>query len=369
MKILIAPNSMKGSLGAFDFAETVEKAFLSVSRSFETRKVPVADGGDFTGQVLKQAFRAIENRLTVLDPLGRKTEAEYFTSGKTAIIEMAEASGMGRMDPHSLNPMKASSFGTGQLIADALVKGCDEIILAIGGSATVDGGMGVLQALGFQFFEQNGNKLSACGGNLSKVARIAVNRELPQFGMKIVCDVDNPLLGDEGAAHIFGPQKGATPEMVPLLEIGLESWSAVIGEMTGKNLSNLPGAGAAGGIAVPLIAFFEAEIVPGANFVLSQLQFETHVQWADLVITGEGKIDAQTLNNKAPFAVAKMAKHHNKPVFALAGKIEKKGAEMFDGAFSISNGAADLQTTMQGAKSLLFDASVQLAKTIHTLKP
>ena len=367
MNILIAPNSMKGSINAFDFADVVEKAFLSCSQEFNIRKVPVADGGDFTGEILKRKMKAEEIKVNVQGPLGKMVKSKYAISGKTAIIEMADASGIKLIKNQELNPFKASSIGTGQLISDAMEKGCDQIFIGIGGSATVDGGFGMMEALGFQFFNQNNEKLTGNGKNLVEVRKIQ-KPEIPEnISFKIICDVDNPLLGPNGAASVFGPQKGATTEMVPVLEKGLKNWAQVINNETGKDLSKVEGGGAAGGIAVPLLAFFNAEIVPGANFILSQLNFDEHVKWADIVITGEGKIDVQTLNNKAPFAVAEVARKYKKPVVAIAGSVETEASLAFDGIYSFVNGPMPLEKAMDNVKELLFNFSYEFAKSIKIL--
>ncbi len=368
MKILIAPNSMKGSLNAFDFADTVEKAFLKVSSSFEIRKVPVADGGDFTGEVLKRSLNAKEIQLEVSGPLGEKVNSKYAKSNKTAIIEMADASGMKLVSADKLNPLKASSYGTGELIKDAISKGCNTVYLAIGGSATVDGGIGMMKALSFRFFDKNGKELEGVGGDLNNVYKIVLGEIFEKVDFKIICDVDNPLLGENGAAHIFGPQKGATPEMVEILEAGLENWEHLISNDTGKQYKNIAGAGAAGGIAVPLMAWFDAEMVAGANFILDALDFEKHVQWSDMVITGEGKIDSQTENNKAPFAVAQVAKKYSKLVFAVGGAVEGGISGVFDGVFSLVNGPVSLEYAMENAEELLLNFSTEFAKTILALK-
>lgn len=368
MKILIAPNSMKGSLNAFDFADTVEKAFLRCSNQFEVRKVPVADGGDYTGEVLRRAFNAQNIPVKVHGPLGGLIDSSYSVFGKTAIIEMAEASGMKRIESHLLNPLKTSSFGTGELILDAIKKGCTEIFLAIGGSATVDGGMGMMEALDFRFYDNNKKQLSGNGLNLGKISYIQKPEQIEPISIKIICDVDNVLLGENGAAAVFGPQKGATPEMVKILESGLENWANIIQTSTGKKVKDWAGTGAAGGISVPLISFYDAEIVSGAGFVLSKLELETHVKWADIVITGEGKIDNQTFNNKAPFAVAKMANKHKKPVYAFAGIAETGSSEYFDGIFSISAKAESVEYAINNARDLLFEFSLEFAKKVKDSK-
>ncbi len=368
MKILLAPNSMKGSLNAFDFCDTAERAFKTCSTAFEIRKVPVADGGDFTGEVLKRSLNAEQVKLNVTGPLGDIVEAVYAISGNKAIIEMADASGMKLVNVEQLNPLEASSFGTGELIRDAIKKGCAEIFLAIGGSATVDGGIGMMTALGFRFFDENQQLLSGKGDDLNGVVSVEANSEIQGINIKIICDVDNPLLGENGAARVFGPQKGATPEMVEQLEKGLQNWEILLAESTDKDLKNITGAGAAGGISLPLIAWFNAEMVPGANFILEELNFETHVQWADVVITGEGKIDSQTANNKAPYAVAQVAKKYKKPVFAIGGAVEGSITSAFDGVFSLVNGPMSLNDAMENAEQLLYEFCVELGKSFVALK-
>lgn len=367
LNILIAPNSMKGSLNAFDFADVVEQAFMKVSTGFSVRKVPVADGGDFTGEVLRYALHARLVETTVNDPLGRKVKSKFAKAGKKAIIEMADASGIKLLQADELNPVKASSFGTGQLIVAAIQTGCTEILLGVGGSATVDGGMGMMEALDFQFFDENGRKLSGNGENLQRVRKIKITEFPRDVKIKIVCDVDNPLLGQNGAAAVFGPQKGATSQMVAQLEKGLANWAELLETESGKDLVHLKGAGAAGGIALPLLAFGQAEIVPGAAFVLSQLKFDKHVAWADLVITGEGKLDHQTLHRKAPKAVADAAGKAGKPVIAIGGSVKTEVSDAFNAVFSFTPGPVSLEKSMQKANKYLFNFSVELAKLISTL--
>jgi glycerate kinase len=352
---------MKGSLSAFHFADIAEKAFLEASTKFKTRKVPVADGGDLTGEIIAKALNAAQVGVDVQNPVGKTIQSRYFVSGRTAIIEMADASGMKLIGKSELNPMKTSSFGTGELIADAVNRGCNEILLAIGGSATVDGGMGMLEALGFRFSDKTGVELKGNGKNLEKVADIAPPAHISNISIKIICDVDNPLLGKNGAAAVFGPQKGATPEMVVRLEKGLKNWRDLFYKKTLKDLANIPGTGAAGGISIPLLSFFNAEIVQGAGFVLSLLNFEEHIKWCDAVITGEGKIDAQTLNNKAPFVVSIWAKKHDKPVFAIGGSVEKEAAIAFDGIYSIMKESMDVEFAMKNAERLLYGCVIGLA--------
>ena len=367
IKILIAPNSMKGSLNAFAFSDTIEEAFMDCSENFETRKIPVADGGDLTGEILAKSLNAVSQEVEVRGPLGKKVSAKYAVADKRAIIEMADASGMKLVNTSELNPMLASSFGTGELIRHAVQNACSEIYLAIGGSATVDGGLGMMRALGFVLLDKNDNELEGKGEDLSKLMDIVPLSTLDSVNIRIICDVDNPLLGQWGAAKVFGPQKGATPEMVGKLEKGLQNLSEILFQKTGKDLRDLKGAGAAGGISLPLLAFGNAEIVAGADFVLKQLGFEEAVRRADLVITGEGKLDSQTLNNKAPFAVARIARKYNKPVIAIAGKVEEEASEAFDGIFTLVSGPVSPEQAMQQAKQLTYRASYELAKMINRL--
>lgn len=368
MNVLIAPNSMKGSLNAIEFADIVESAFLQCSDKFKIRKVPVADGGDFTGEILKNALNAKEQSATVKGPFGQEIQSKYAVSNKTAIIEMADASGMKLVEEAQLNPMKATSYGTGQLINEALKNGCNKIYLGIGGSATVDGGSGMLEALGFRLLDKSGKEINGYGGNLAKIKSIATPDEFKKVRFKIISDVNNPLLGENGAAKVFGPQKGATPDMVEKLEDGLRNWGNLLEKYCKKEIVNIEGAGAAGGIALPLIVFFDAELVTGADFVLQLLDFEKHVSWADMVITGEGRVDGQTLNTKAPMAVANLAGKADKPVFAIGGSVDFEANDLFDGIFSIVNEPLQLNEAMANSKYLLKQTALQLAKLIFKLK-
>jgi len=364
MNILIAPNSMKGSLSAFDFAGTMEKAFRDCSPEFSIRKVAVADGGDFTGEVLCRALGAAEVRLKVRDPLGWEVPSKYAVTGKTAIIEMADASGMKLLAPADLDPLKSSSYGTGQLLKHAINNGCSEILLGVGGSATVDGGSGMLEALGAQFFDKNNHPVAGNGRNLLRIRRIQRPRFPGKISVKVISDVKNPLLGENGAAKVFAPQKGASPGMVERLEKGLAHWGKLLERESQKELATLQGAGAAGGVALPLVAFFDAELVAGGPFILSQLHFGEHVKWADWVITGEGKLDAQTLNDKAPAVVARAAREAGKPVLAVGGILEQEASPAFDGMFCFLNGPVSPGKSIKEAQAYLYRFSFELARLL-----
>ncbi|MGD9555852.1 MAG: glycerate kinase [Mangrovibacterium sp.] len=370
MNILIAPNSMKGSLSAFHAADLIGQAFLDTDPGFfNIRKVPVADGGDDTGQVLTNALGIRSYEVNVLDPLGRPVKARLGYAGNIAVIEMADASGMKLLQPDELNPLKTSSYGTGQLIMEAVRLGATTIYVGVGGSATVDGGTGMLEALGLQFFDSSGNQLHGNGENLSKIAVAKGELNLPDgIEIKVICDVENPLLGEEGAAAVFAPQKGATPQMVSLLENGLRNFADFTETRTGKPVTDIKGGGAAGGIAAGMTGWLNAEIVFGGNFILDLIAFDQHVGWADLVITGEGKIDSQTFWNKAPYAVACRARKQGKKVIGIAGSIEYSDQSLFDGVFSIINQPCDLKMAVKNAESLVYHAARELAGLIVAVR-
>jgi glycerate kinase len=371
MNILVAPNSMKGSLSAFRFADLVEQAFLDVAPSFfNIRKIPVADGGDETMNVLMNALGLDVHQTVVSDPLGRQILAQYGYANGVAVIEMANASGMKLLKAEELNPMKTSSFGTGQLILDAIGKGAKTIYVGIGGSATVDGGMGMLEAIGIRFFDQNGQPLKGNGENTGRIHRIDTSScQVPgTVKVVVISDVDNLLLGTNGAARIFGPQKGANPKMVEMLENNLSNYAEVIKEQTGKDMTLVKGGGAAGGISVAFAAFLNAEIRDGADYILDVISIDESIQWTDLVITGEGMIDNQTLMNKAPYAVAMRAKKFGKPVIALAGSVLLTDDSVFDGVFSIIDKPMNITEAIENTGQLVYTFSKQVAKLVISIK-
>lgn len=370
MNILVAPNSMKGSLSAFRFADLVEQAFLDVAPDFfSIRKFPVADGGDETMSVLMNALGLKVQETNVSDPLGRQVKAQYGYANGVAVIEMANASGIKLMKTEELNPLKTSSYGTGQLLLDAIQKGAKKIFVGIGGSATVDGGMGMLEALGIQFFDSEGRLLIGNGENTGKIHWVDTsNCKLPAgIEVVVISDVDNFLLGSNGAARVFGPQKGANPEMVEMLENNLSNYAEVIRKRFGKDMTTLKGGGAAGGISVAFAAFLNAEIRDGADYILDVISIDEPIQWADLVITGEGMIDNQTLMNKAPFAVAMRAKKFGKPVIAVAGSVSLTDDSVFDGVFSIMDKPMTLEYAIENAAELLYKQAKNMAGLILRL--
>ncbi len=378
-KIVVAVDSFKGSLGSLEVADAVEAGIKAVHPRCEVVKVPVADGGEGTVQALVRATGGRTRTLTVNGPLMRPVEAAYgiLGDGRTAVIEMAAASGLPLVPPGERNPMETTTFGTGELIADALRRGCRRFILGIGGSATNDAGAGMLQALGFRFLDAAGAELGRGGKILEAVARIdaaGANPLLREAEFRVACDVDNPFSGPRGAAHVYGPQKGAGPQMVAALDRGLARFAAVTKAHTGHDLDRTPGAGAAGGLGGGLLAFLGARLQPGIALVLETLRFEDLLAGADLVITGEGRMDAQTAMGKAPQGVAAAAARRGVPVIALAGGVEDAAAINrigIAGVFSIMPRPMSLQEAMapETAAQNIRELARQLFQTIAAVRP
>lgn len=371
MRILIAPNAMKGSISAFGFANAIAEGLQMASDSFELIKCPLADGGDGTLEVLINALGGIFVPVEVHDPLGRMIISRFgwLSESKCAIIEMAEASGLSLLTVNELNPMIASSRGTGELILEAINRGAKKIILGIGGSATIDGGMGMLKALGYRITDVNGNEVAEGGNGLIRVARViadSVPGELFKCEIVIASDVTNPLLGENGAAEIFGPQKGATPQMIGDLELGLKNYVTVLGQLSPKDLNGIAGGGAAGGIAVPLIAFCNARIVSGAGLIFDLTGVFDKLKDCDLVITGEGCIDLQTIQGKGPAVIAVAARQAGIPVIAIGGTVKAEASHLFNGIFSITSGPFSLGDAMENAFELTKTFSYELGKLIKT---
>ncbi len=363
MNVLIAPNSMKGSLDAFRFASSVAKGFRSVSPVFNIREVPVADGGDFTGKVLAHALGAREYTMVVRGPSGRKTEAQFAISGRTAIIEMAEASGLRLIEKDEKDPMKNNTFGTGELILAAMERGCNHILLGLGGSATMEGGIGLLEALGFEFYGDHGKRLPATARSLHEISKILIPDSLCEdVRITILSDVNNPLLGPNGAVAVFGPQKGTDAKMAEEIEAGLENWIHLLEQKSGKSLRDIPGMGAAGGMASGLVAFMNAGMVPGAETIFSILGMDEHITWADRIITGEGKIDSQSLGMKAPEVLARKAKAAAKPVIAIAGMVDPEATGNYDSVYSLSNSNILPDEAIRRADELVFTTSASIAR-------
>ena len=326
MHILVAPNAFKNSLSAGDAALAIRCGLLESSLPCTVECFPVGDGGDGTGDLIIQKCHGDIVEVEVQDPLGRKIESSFglIDNFQTAVIEMANASGLRLLNANELDPLRASTYGTGELIKRALDCGVAKIVICMGGSATVDGGCGILQALGARFLGETGEELQQLPLNLIDLHDIDVSgldQRVFACDLFILCDVDNQLLGSAGAANVFGPQKGASVNDVKKLEMGLERFNKVSSDKFGKNMAEIKSGGTAGGAAAGLCAFLNAQLVNGIDHYLELTGFETSLERSDIVITGEGSIDEQTLQGKGPFGVAHKAKLQNKPVIGIAGKI------------------------------------------------
>ena len=331
MKIVIAPDSFKESLSALQVAAAIEAGMREVWPDADYVKLPVADGGEGTVQAMIDATggRLVEHAVT--GPLGEPVDAFYGLiegdkEGALAVIEMAAASGLESVPPARRNPMLTTSRGTGELIRIALDAGARRFVLGVGGSATNDGGAGMLQALGVRLLDADGRDIGPGGGELARLDRIdasALDARVAASEFQIACDVANPLVGPQGASSIFGPQKGATPAMVTQLDANLRRYAGIIQRDLGQDVANLPGAGAGGGIAAAMVVFLKGRLRPGVEIVLDAVGLDAAVRDADLVVTGEGRIDGQTVQGKTPMGVARVARAHGKPVIAIGGSLAR----------------------------------------------
>jgi len=370
MRFLISPNSFKNSLPAWKVAEAIEKGILSADPSSVTVMKPIADGGDFTMEVLVKAKNGSKKSLTASDPLGRTISIDIglINQNKTAIIEMASASGLRLLRPEDYNPMKASSFGTGQLIKSAIAEGATEIILTIGGSATVDGGIGLLSALGFRFLNDAGDDVAPNGSGLCEISSIdesKVNPSIKRCQYTVLCDVENTLLGDSGAASVFGPQKGADSQMVSQLNAGLTRLNDATIKYMGSDMSKIKGGGAAGGIGAAMAVFLNADLVSGAEYVLKVLGLEKELPNIDYVITAEGRIDSQTREGKAPAVIAELAALFNVPTIALSGQVPRTlETEPFLAVFPIINEPSTLEKALETTEENLVRTAAQIVKLL-----
>ncbi|GMK48416.1 glycerate kinase [Paenibacillus glycanilyticus] len=333
-------------------------------------KLPIADGGEGTLDSLLAATGGERITVTVTGPLGASVSASYGIIEQTAVIEMAEASGLCLLTEEQRNPGLTTTYGTGELIRHALDRGCRRFLLTVGGSATNDGGTGMLQALGMRLLNRQGNPVPPGGGSLADIATIDDSLWDPRIALSsfvIATDVQNPLIGEQGASSVFGPQKGASPETVDLLEHGMTAWADLIEAKTGIRLHERPGAGAAGGLCGAYLAFFPASVRRGIDVVLEHVRLEEHLDGADLVITGEGRFDHQTSSGKAPMGVAQLAKKHGVPAIALAGSvgsgIDVLHAEGISSVHGIMNTPMTLQEAMERAPILLEQSAEQVIRT------
>ncbi|WP_084576080.1 glycerate kinase [Sporomusa malonica] len=374
MRIIVAPDSYKGSLSAVAVATAMEQGILSVFPNAEVHKVPIADGGEGTVEALVTATNGRILCQEVLGPLGQPVEAFWgiLGDGETAVIEMAAASGLTLVPKEQRDPRVTTTFGTGQLIKTALDQGIQKIIIGIGGSATNDGGAGMAQALGAKFLDAAGKELTYGGAALASLAAIdlsGLDTRLSQTAIMVACDVDNPLCGPRGAAAVYGPQKGATPAMVAELDDALKQFAAIAKAATGKDVAELPGAGAAGGLGAGLLFFTNAQLRPGVEIVLDTTGFESIVKEASLVITGEGNTDFQTAFGKAPVGVAKIASQYNVPTVCLSGGLGTDHEHVLecgiDGLMSIVPHPMSLDECVTSADSLVKAAAIRLCRLLN----
>ncbi len=373
MKILIAAGAFKQSLSAAEVCTAIGRGLQQSGLGAEIELLPIADGGNGT----LDAFLATGGErvaVPVLDPLRRPIRADYglVNGGRTAIIEMALASGMELLTSAELDPMSATTYGSGQLMADALERGVEQIVIGMGGSATVDGGMGCLQALGLRLLDEGGGMVSAGGAGLADITVFedgGMDRRWKDLEIIIASDVENPTLGESGAARIFGPQKGADDEMVEQLERNLDHCFTTLYEQRGIDVRRVKGGGAAGAFAAGLMAFLSCEIVSGIDLILEQNGFREKLEGASLVVTGEGQIDEQTLAGKGPLGVAQVAAAHGVPTIAIVGGLNIDDALLHEAgvraAFSIVDKPMSLQAALENAEDLVRRAALRLGYVLQ----
>lgn len=393
MKAVIAIDSFKGSMDSIEAGEAAEKGIRRVFTDAETIVYPLADGGEGTVQALAKGLGGRLEKVKVTGPLGKPVICEYgIVEEKTAIIEMAGAAGITLVQPELRNPLNTTTYGVGEVIKDAIGKGCRHFIIGIGGSATNDGGIGMLQALGAEFLDEGGKQVPFGARGVEKLASINCEHilfELKECDFRIACDVDNPLCGENGCSHIFGPQKGATPRMAEQMDQWMGkyaklteeyfqevkklsadvAWNPVDSE--GNYASNYPGCGAAGGLGFAFRAFLRGKLEPGINIVLEEIGIETAIKNADIVITGEGCLDGQTVMGKAPIGIARLAKKYGKPVIAFSGAVTEDAAACnqagIDAFFPILRQVTTLEAAMSPATAIR-NMTAAVEQTFRLLK-
>lgn len=373
MRIVIAPDSFKGSISAKSLCLAIEEGIRRVVPDAAVDHLPLADGGEGTIESMVFALGGLVRVMKVSDPLGREIKASYgvIGNGSTAVIEMAQASGLSLLTAGERNPLITSSIGTGQLISHCLDKGFRHILLGLGGSATNDAGMGMLKALGVRFLDGEGNSLPDGGASLCELARIDTTNmdpRLKETRFIALSDVKNTLCGEYGASSIFGPQKGANPQEVELLEHSLKRFGQVVNEQVHIDIVSLPSSGAAGGMGAAAIAFLQAEIRSGIDLILEYYQFDDRIKDADLLITGEGRLDTQTLSGKVISGVCRKAKLHNIPVIALCGSVELSSEEMknlgLTACLSIVNGPCRLEEAIANSYDWTRERTEQMMRLV-----
>ncbi|MCL4113540.1 UNVERIFIED_CONTAM: hypothetical protein GTU68_011192 [Idotea baltica] len=375
MKFILAPDKYKGSLSGFDFCDAVQEGIVKVFPQAKFSKMPLADGGDGTIDVVDYYLNGNKIIVTVNDPFFKPIPAAYLYSdtSKIAFIEMAEASGLKLLKPSEFDCINATTYGTGELILDALERGAKEIILGIGGSATNDGGMGMANALGFRFMDKNGKELQPIGSNLNLVSSVddtEKNSKLKGVEFKVACDVSNSFYGENGAAHVYAKQKGASEEEITQLDGGLQNFANIIANKYAINLQNISGSGAAGGIGGGAVVFLGGQLTSGIELIKELAYFDSKISDVDWIITGEGMIDIQTLAGKTIAGVISSAAKKNIPVAALCGSVNLTIAEQqklnLTYVTSIVQGISNLQEAMDSSYDNLVKASYNFAKLLQS---
>ena len=368
MRILVAPDKFKGSLSALAAAGAICRGLRTVFADAEIQTAAIADGGEGFAEALCDALGGVWVEAQVQDAIGREVSARYawVEAEHIAILEMSEASGLWRLKKAELAPLRANTFGTGQLLRHAVERGARKIFIGLGGSATTDGGVGMAAALGYNFLTDDGDDLAPIPGNLLALIRIETEEAIDLPPIVAACDVQNPLLGERGAARIFGPQKGADAKTVVALEEGLLNLDDVVAADLGCDFRETPGAGAAGGIAYGLMSFCRARVCSGFDLVADLLKLEDRIAHSDLVITGEGRLDGQTLEGKGPAGVSALARKHGKPIVALAGSVSDTPEvhALFDAACAIVDEPVDLEEAMARGAEFLERAAGRAARLL-----
>ena len=377
-KIVAAIDSFKGSLTTFEAGEAVKEAAEKVYSDVTTVISPIADGGEGTVEAVISAAKGELVETTVCNPLGKKIRSNfgYIPKTKTAVIEMSAAAGITLISENERNPMDTTTYGVGEMILDAISRGCRRFIIGIGGSATNDGGIGMLTALGFEFSDKNGKQVPLGAKGLKDIAVIRTEnavKELKECSFCVACDVKNVLCGKEGCSAVYGPQKGATPEMIGEMDLWLENYARLTKKIIPDSDANAPGAGAAGGMGFAFLAYLNAAMVPGIELVIGETGLERHIKDADLVVTGEGRLDGQSYMGKAPIGVAKLAKKYGKPVIAFSGCVTDDAVlcneHGIDAFFPILRKPCTLQEAMNkdNAYKNLRDTAFQVFGLIKTI--
>ena len=374
MKVVIAPQAYKGSLTAIGVAQAMSEGVSNIFPDAEIELCPVADGGDGTLETLVDISGGKIHKCSVVNPIGNIIDAEWgaMGDGSTAVIEMARSSGLALLNLNDLNPLKASSYGLGELIIDALNKGFRNFIVGIGGSATNDAGGGMAQALGVNLLDKNDIPIEQGGINLINLDKIDmsnIDKRIAESNFQVACDVTNPLTGPEGASEVYGPQKGATRKMINALDKALDNFGRVVVKSINKNVAGIPGSGAAGGLGAGMIAFTDATLKPGIDIVLEAVKLNDKIKTADLVITGEGGMDFQTIYDKAPIGVAKMAKQYGIPTIGISGMLGKDYQVVhqhgIDAAVSIVTGPMSLSEATEKSYKLISDSVEECLRLIN----